>query len=481
MGDFNYQCKNQRLDGTLISAPVEWTDMLDDYFIDVFGNDKHNTWHSGRNAAILDYVYCSSNAHHLVTSTSQQYLSPEWTDHELLGFSFQFHDVNGRDPGAWKANPFLARSKTFRKALAEFLIGSEERLAVVKSFSTPQQQWDWIKAEVKLFIKQYQVEDLNWRKQQLHRLQSKRNKMMRHQKNRNLVFQGLDSVNQQIQSLQHSLAEIEILKAGKFWREHGEKSPGLFKRLTVSRTNQRSIVELRDPETGEMCQDQERIANIATAFYTTLFTPDATDSTALSIMIRNIPSHLKLTIDQQESLMMPIDVEELLADSKNTRRLSSPGPDGLPYEILYLVLKFPPFRELIQRVYNDALQKGKFPASWNESVMCLLYKKGDPADMKNYRPLSLANSDYKLFTRNINSRVMEVSSNLISRHQLGFIPGRFIAENGMICQLIMEDAQRKWSFAEQQESDPTFRSLDADIGLLLDQEKAYDRVNLDYL
>lgn len=161
MGDFNYQCKNQRLDGILISAPVEWTDMLDDYFIDVFGNDKHNTWHSGRNAAILDYVYCSSNAHHLVTSTSQQYLSPEWTDHELLGFSFQFHDVNGRGPGAWKANPFLARSKTFRKALAEFLIGSEERLAVVKSFSTPQQQWDWIKAEVKLFIKQYQVEDLN--------------------------------------------------------------------------------------------------------------------------------------------------------------------------------------------------------------------------------------------------------------------------------------------------------------------------------
>lgn len=51
----------------------------------------------------------------------------------------------------------------------------------------------------------------------------------------------------------------------------------------------------------------------------------------------------------------------------------------------------------------------------------------------------------------------------------------------MICQLIMEDAQRKWSFAEQQESDPTFSSLDSDIGLLLDQEKAYDRLNLDYL
>lgn len=101
--------------------------------------------------------------------------------------------------------------------------------------------------------------------------------------------------------------------------------------------------------------------------------------------------------------------------------------------------------------------------------------------MKNYRPLSLANTDYKLFTRTINRRVMEVCIDLISRHQLCFIPGRLITEDGMIYQLIMEDAQRKWSMAEQQGSDPDFRTLDLDIGFLLDQEKAYDRVNLHYL
>lgn len=179
--------------------------------------------------------------------------------------------------------------------------------------------------------------------------------------------------------------------------------------------------------------------------------------------------------------MQPIDIEELLEDSKHIRRLSSPGPDGLPYEILYLVMKYPPLHDLITIIYNDALKTGKFPQSWNETIMCLLYKKGDPAEMRNYRPLSLANSDYKLFTRSLNCRIMEASSHLISCHQLGFLPGRFIAENGMICQVIMEDAQRKWIIAEQQEDDATFSSSDADIGLLLDQEKAYDRVSLDYL
>ena len=481
MGDFNYQYKNRRADGTLLCAPVEWTNLLDDYFIDIFGDEKQNTWHSGRNSGVLDYVFCSSNSHHYVTSISQHYLSPEWTDHELLGFSFQYQDSTGRGPGIWKANPFLARSKDFRKALAEFLIANEVHFAAIKAFSSPQQQWDWIKAEVKLFIKSFQKEDLNWRKRQLQRLLSKRNKMLRHHKTRGLIFQGLDTINQQIQTLQHSIAEIEILKAGKFWREHGEKSAGFLKRTAIARENKRSITELRDPITEELCHDQASISTIATDFYSTLFTPDPTDPTDLSQMIRSIPGHLKISAEQQEELMMPINIEELLEDSKHTRRQSSPGPDGLPYEILYLVMKYPPFHELISEVYNTALQKGKFPKSWNESIMCLLYKKGDPAEMRNYRPLSLANSDYKLFTRNINRRIMAVSSQLISRHQLGFIPGRFIAENGMICQLIMEDAQRKWTIAEQKDNDPSFRNLDSDIGLLLDQEKAYDRVNLNYL
>lgn len=329
MGDFNYQYKDRRLDGTLLCAPPTWTNLLEDYFIDVFGDEKHSTWHSGSNSGILDYVFCSSSAHHLVTSISQQYLSPEWTNHDLLGLSFQYLDTNGRGPGTWKANPFLACNKAFRKALAKFLKDREEQLSAIKSFSTSQQQWDWIKAEVKLFIKQYQQEDLNWRKKQLHRLLSKRNKMMRQTKTRGLVFQGLGTVNKLIQSLQHSIAEIEILKAGKFWREHGEKSAGFLKRSVVSRKNRRTIVELRDPITEELCQDHQSISNIATDFYTSLFTPEATDSTSLSIMIRSIPRHLKLSTEQQDSLMLPIEIEDLLADSKHTRRQSSPGPDGV--------------------------------------------------------------------------------------------------------------------------------------------------------
>ncbi|KAG0782877.1 hypothetical protein G6F21_010864 [Rhizopus arrhizus] len=151
------------------------------------------------------------------------------------------------------------------------------------------------------------------------------------------------------------------------------------------------------------------------------------------------------------------------------QKKSSSGPDGLPYEILNLIVTFEPFHSLIYCVYNDALDHGIFPATWDESLMSLLPKKGDLTQMKNYRPIPLVNTDTKIFARLVNSRIMRVSRKIVNENQLGFIPGRYIAENGMITQVIMEHA------ACQSSSD------DKSLALLLDQEKAYDRINLHYL
>ncbi|KAG1050498.1 hypothetical protein G6F43_007234 [Rhizopus delemar] len=51
---------------------------------------------------------------------------------------------------------------------------------------------------------------------------------------------------------------------------------------------------------------------------------------------------------------------------------------------------------------------------------------------------------------------------IINRYQTGFIDDRFIAENGMILNILMEQAH-----AQKR----------PEIGLLLDQEKAYERVH----
>ena len=60
----------------------------------------------------------------------------------------------------------------------------------------------------------------------------------------------------------------------------------------------------------------------------------------------------------------------------------------------------------------------------------------------------------------------DVAPSLITPHQTGFMPGRFIATNGLLVNMVMEHARR------------TQRD---DVALLLDQETAFDRVHPLYL
>ncbi|EPB84168.1 hypothetical protein HMPREF1544_09090 [Mucor circinelloides 1006PhL] len=123
---------------------------------------------------------------------------------------------------------------------------------------------------------------------------------------------------------------LPAVQLWRFWHNTrkvvSENSAGFLKRTAVIRENKSSITKLKDPDTGEICRDQHGTSTIANnVYYITLFTPHPADSITLSTLIQSIPSHLKLSNDQQESLMLPIDIEELLEDSKHTRRLSSPG------------------------------------------------------------------------------------------------------------------------------------------------------------
>lgn len=106
---------------------------------------------------------------------------------------------------------------------------------------------------------------------------------------------------------------------------------------------------------------------IATSFYSQLFTPDRLDYIAIELLLRFIPSSLKRTTDDHEVLMTPINFEDILEGFKSSPQHSSPGYDGLPHEVLNLLIRFPPYQELLTTVFNDALDKGVFLDSWKQS------------------------------------------------------------------------------------------------------------------
>ena len=100
------------------------------------------------------------------------------------------------------------------------------------------------------------------------------------------------------------------------------------------------------------------------------------------------------------------------------------------------------------------------------SIITLLFKKGDRCDLKNNRPLSLTNTDYKSIAFIFANRLQRVEDRLIGNEQSAYIKGRYIGENARIILDIFDHCTDNNSKG----------------GLLfLDFEKAFDSVEWNFL
>ncbi|OAC97936.1 hypothetical protein MUCCIDRAFT_168082 [Mucor lusitanicus CBS 277.49] len=324
LGDFNYKYESRRSNGTGEATTVEWTSLLEEHFIDCFWEDKSATFHGRNNLAyVLDYIFCNNSSYEKVTECTQEYMNRTWTDHELLVITIQLQKDATRGPGAYKCNPYLAKNPKFRRELVLFLQALQPQIELNATVQSPQEVWDWVKEQFKEYVRKYQLEEVNWRRKALRKLQAKRNRCMRAKKNRGLIFQGLDNINLQIGALQDSIAEIEVLKLGKYWAENGEKNAGFLKKLTVSRQNKRQLKQLRHPVTQELHSDQDTLSEIAGSFYTNLYTPTPPDARSMRRLLDHITPDMQLGGEQQSLLELPVELDDLLFESTVFRTSSS--------------------------------------------------------------------------------------------------------------------------------------------------------------
>ena len=102
----------------------------------------------------------------------------------------------------------------------------------------------------------------------------------------------------------------------------------------------------------------------------------------------------------------------------------------------------------------------------NISKIALLPKSEDRIRIQNYRPISLLNTLYKIVAKVYANRMKPLLHNWILPSQTGFVPNRCILDN-----VFLAFEAIAWTRENQQEL----------TMLLLDFEKAYDRVNWTYL
>ena len=119
------------------------------------------------------------------------------------------------------------------------------------------------------------------------------------------------------------------------------------------------------------------------------------------------------------------------------------------------------------RSFNCSIRKGELSTSQKLGIVSILPKGNKPREfLKNWRPISLLNTTYKIFSGIIANRLKEVLDTLIRENQKGFLSGRFIGENTRLMYDII-------SQTEVQDK--------PGMVLLLDFEKAFDSVSWNYI
>lgn len=72
--------------------------------------------------------------------------------------------------------------------------------------------------------------------------------------------------------------------------------------------------------------------------------------------------------------------------------------------------------------------QGYFDKSLNATFKALIPKKMGASELKDFRPISLIGSVYKIISKILTERLKNVMSKLVDKHQLAFIKGRQIMD-----------------------------------------------------
>jgi len=119
---------------------------------------------------------------------------------------------------------------------------------------------------------------------------------------------------------------------------------------------------------------------------------------------------------------------------KKLRNNKVPGPGNIISELIQ-----EGGRKLKHRIYMLILkiwEKEEIPADWENSIICLIYKKRVRMQCKNYRPITLLNVAYKIFATILCNRLSEIMEGKMGEYQMGFRPNRSTVNNTFIlCQM----------------------------------------------
>ena len=222
-----------------------------------------------------------------------------------------------------------------------------------------------------------------------------------------------------------------------------------------------TIGQLAEHEDGPVYTSREKLMHISTKFYKKLYTPNVVNTNTQNKLLRKI--NKQISHKDMHALNADLTDDELLKATSQLKKDKSPGLDGLPvefYQQYWYLLKD------LYMAFVRAIRTGNIPNGKNTSVIKLIYKnKGEIFLLENYRPISLMNVDIKILCKALANRLLTVLPTIIHTSQTAVYGRRIDQTVHLIRDLI--------DLANKEDDTVAF--------VFLDQEKAFDRVNHDFL
>ncbi|XP_060962206.1 uncharacterized protein LOC115708945 [Cannabis sativa] len=272
-------------------------------------------------------------------------------------------------------------------------------------------------------------------------------------------------------TLQHSLDNL-LLKEEVFWKQRSranwlkasDKNTKYFhsRASTRKRNNFIKSLTLNDNSSVSSLHD---ITNSFVQFYSNLFTIRGTDADAIALILQGI--NKTITPNHHDFLDSQFDFAEVKRALFQLPGDKAPGPDGLN----------PSFYQKNWNIVcidlcNDALHvlnTNADIAQVNETILVLIPKVKNACRIKDFWPISLCSTIYKVVSKAIANRLKSILCDLISHNQGAFLSDRIIFDNIIIANEVIH------AITNRKTGKVGWASLK------LDKEKAFDKVEWDFI
>lgn len=349
------------------------------------------------------------------------------TDHQGVSLNFQTGSGN-KGRGYWKLNNSVLTDNEYicviRHLIEKYKILFNNNEVDVKLL------WDTFKIEVRDCSIDFCRNKAKTEKRRENNIEQRLDYLIKMRDGSHSENVGLNSkianLETELENIHSVKAKGAQIRAREQWTELGEKNNSYFLGLEKKRQINKTITKLKN-ESGEIITDQSDLLKLQKDFYERLYTSTNPNEFESQEYVESTFIENKLIDEDSKLCEGKISIEECSKAINDMKVNKSPGMDGITVEFYQTF--WPQIQNMMIQVYNKSYEDKILPFSHRQSLLSLIFKKGDHLSLKNYRPISLLNTDLKILSRCLAQRLKVVLHKIIHSDQNGYIKNRYIGFN----------------------------------------------------